>query len=319
MLARVQESLQHFGITQFDEELFDLLDKESIKALTYPNPDALAGPARLVLPVGYRSRLLDVIDYAHDFNTRHSRVIDEVDWWNFTPEDLQLYLRSHGNIQRRLGINSSSDAAIATCTPVPVVYAASDPVLLDYVLKLLLGYDKATCPHHPVFEALQAAGVKELPKFLALTCLDVASMTYYSKKSLVSVPTTLPAGYQRILLVPQGYRLFFKKSHHRFMGPADWLTITSDDILAYYMSDDYLRYFISLGLLSHEVVAPLTTSVTKLVPCPCHPASSLAAVSCAPVDHSTSPVHNLLLPEQTAVPTAGPAASTVVRRGPFTG
>ena len=100
MLARVQESLQHFGITQFDEELFDLLDKESIKALTYPNPDALAGPARLVLPVGYRSRLLDVIDYAHDFNTRHTRVIDEVDWWNFTPEDLQLYLRSHGNIHK---------------------------------------------------------------------------------------------------------------------------------------------------------------------------------------------------------------------------
>ena len=99
MLARVQESLQHFGITQFDEELFDL-DKESIKALTYPNPDALAGPARLVLPVGDRDKLLCLVDYVLDFNTRHSRAIDEVDWWNFTPEDLQLYyLRSHGNIQ----------------------------------------------------------------------------------------------------------------------------------------------------------------------------------------------------------------------------
>ena len=60
-LALVQESLQHFGITRFDEELGALLDtKESIKALTYPNPDALAGPARLVLPVAYRNILLDV-------------------------------------------------------------------------------------------------------------------------------------------------------------------------------------------------------------------------------------------------------------------
>ena len=149
MLARVQESLQHFGITQFDEELFDLLDtKESIKALTYPNPDAPAEPARLVPPVAYRNILLDVLGYALDFNTRHSRAIDEVDWWNFTPEDFKLYLRSSATLRRRLGIQASSDvpdAAIATRTPAPAVDAASDPVLLDYVLKLLLGYDKVTC------------------------------------------------------------------------------------------------------------------------------------------------------------------------------
>jgi hypothetical protein len=95
----------------------------------------------------------------------------------------------------------------------------------EHVL-LLLGFHRSSTPGHPVFQALHDGGYNTFPSLFQLRRADVEALNYMaplSDQDLNLVPTRLPRGTQTMLLVPQGYRVYFQESQHRPMTSQDWL------------------------------------------------------------------------------------------------
>jgi len=108
----------------------------------------------------------------------------------------------------------------------------------DHVL-LILGFNRALSPPHPVFPALIGNGYSTFPSLFQLRRVDVEALTYLVTPDAggAPVPTHLPRGTQTMLLVPQGYRTYFTETHHRPMTSQDWMDTTVGNIHDYIMSD----------------------------------------------------------------------------------
>jgi hypothetical protein len=76
----------------------------------------------------------------------------------------------------------------------------------------------------------------------------------------------LPRGFQSALLVPQGYGKHYQETYDHALSPSDWLEVTSDDILQYIMSDEYMIFNNTLG--SCKAITAGAPAV-KLQPIPC--------------------------------------------------
>ena len=131
----------------------------------------------------------------------------------------------------------------------------------DHVL-LLLGFNRSSTPGHPVLQALHDGGYTTFPSLFQLRRADVEALTYTAPlpdEDLDRVPTRLPRGTQTMLLVPQGYRVYFQENQHRPMTSQDWLATSVGDIHDYIMSDSYMYFNNSDGSSTVPASAPAKT------------------------------------------------------------
>jgi len=128
----------------------------------------------------------------------------------------------------------------------------------DHVLRIL-GFDRLTHPDHPVIQALENADYTTFSKLFTLRRADVEVLTYTDDDVHPPVQRTIPRGNQTCLLIPQGYRAYFKNNNQRDMTSYDWLLTTVDEINEYLMSDQYMYFNNSDGSSTVPGPAPGVT------------------------------------------------------------
>jgi hypothetical protein len=112
--------------------------------------------------------------------------------------------------------------------------APTDPTY-DHVLSLI----GVSAADHPVRQALAGASFDSSQGLFMLTPSIIESLRYQREDNPA---TELPLGHQVALLIPQGYRLFFEKTHQRSMGSSDWINTTLEEFNTYRISSEYITF-----------------------------------------------------------------------------